>query len=732
MSKHSITLNHAPISWALDEGWMRFFDIPAATFWLNPSLLHILQPLRAEVGAQLYRLLVAYHASQGTAEDYHQMVTKLGDNFRDGFLAWGRAVSAAGWGHFEIKSMDMAQSTAVVRVQNPWELRMLTAEMDAEQWGCPFLLGKMIGIFSHAFGENCWADERHICHAPDQSSIEFHLYASDISCAEELQRLRQARQQAKEAKLQRIVQMQQQTLKQLKRSEAASRTLSSALEQAGESIMITDHHGVIEYVNPAFTQITGYSAAEATGQTPRILNSGNQPPHFYQQMWGTITQGKIWRGKVINKKRDGTCYPVILTISPIVDEQGVITHYIGLHADLTVQTQLEKKLYQAQKMEAISIMIGGIAHNFNNLLAGITGNLYLAQQSGADDERLHQRLHNIESLTSRAAEIIQQMLTFSRQGIMQRQRFSFTALLEETMSIICATRPDHHAQIRRYICANTLPIEGDANQLKQVIIHLLQNASHAVEGASDAAITVRLEPLQTNATFFATHPTLQRGDYLHLSVEDNGHGIDESEKPHLFEPFFTTKPPDKGTGLGLSMAFGAVQSHRGGIEFESAPGQGATFHVYLPLVAEPQSAAAQAEAAPIAGGNEWILLADDEPSVRETCTIILEDMGYRIVAAADGRQAEALFEANQEKIALAILDVVMPYCCGTKLAVKLRRLKPALPVIFMTGYDRQQIIGEDDGLRDSEICTKPVDYDALNRTIRRMLASDQEGDQTRT
>ena len=845
MSNPTIKLNHAPIRWNLDEGKMTFFDIPSATFWLNPSLFHILQPLREEVGAELYRLIVAYQASLGTEEDYNQMVTKLGDNFEQGFLAWGKAVSAAGWGHFEILSINFDNVEAVVRVKNPWELQMLQSTDEAEAWGCPFMLGKIIGIFSHALGQNCWADEKNLIFTKDYNSIEFHIYASDIQFKQKLEEMRSSRREAREARLEEVIAEQHQILAQLKRSETQYRTLfesssdaiillnrsgfldcnqaalkmfglnsqndlkrlhpadlspqrqpdgsdsrtlanhhittalnqgslqfewlhkraddtlfpadvwltameldgemllqavvrdvtlrkekeamlhtlSSALEQAGESIVITDRNGVIEYVNPAFEKITGYSAQEAIGQTPRILKSGKQHPSFYKQMWHTITRGAVWHGKVNDKRKDGTLYPAMLTISPIVDEHGKITHFIGLHSDMTEQDFLEKQLYQAQKMEAVGIMIGGIAHNFNNMLAGMTGNLYLAKKSASDNEELRLKLANIEELSSRSAKMIQQLLTFARKGIMHKQEISFSALLEETLSILCAEQSNHRIDLHREISSDALMVEGDTSQLSQVIMNLIHNAGDAVEHVTEPSITVRLEHYRPNHQFFDAHPNLPHSEYLHFSVEDNGCGIDEKEQEHIFEPFFTTKEPGKGTGLGLAMAYGSIQSHHGCIEFDSKRNGGTVFHVYLPITAQTADKTVETtnSSEPTESHGELILLADDEAVVRETTATILIDMGYRVLQATDGKQTLELFHSHCDEIDLAILDVVMPRGCGTELAEKIHARNPDLPVIFMTGHDKQLFIETHEEIDKANIYAKPLNFDALNRRIRQVL-----------
>ncbi|MDQ6950027.1 MAG: PAS domain S-box protein [Mariprofundales bacterium] len=998
-NQHEIILNQAPIRWELDEGRMSFFDIPAITFWLDPSLLRILQPLREEVGDELYRLIIAHQASIGTEEDYQQMVTQLGSHFEEGFLAWGAAVAAAGWGRFEILAFNLAKKTAMVRVTHPWELQMFESQPQEDAWGCPFLMGKIIGIFSHALGESCWADERNIILTEGESAVDFHIYASDLTIADELDKLRGVRRKAREAQLVEEIRQHQQaetslrnlasnfaaisgaeffskvthylagaldldcvfiaeliagedranavggyargealplpftyTLKEtpyenvvkeqfcfypsgvqaqfpkdtllkemgvdsyigitlcdkdghvlglivglsgkplnsldlaeslfkvfssriavelerkqadekLKESEIRYRTLfetssdaimlrddtgfvdcnqatldmfgwdsiadinrnlselspelqpcgsdsrvladtyiatafknggyqfewvhkrmdgsefpaeiwlspmtldgkpvmqarvrdisirrrdeeslrklSSAIEQAGESVLITDKAGIIEYVNPAFVKITGYSAEEAIGQTPRILKSGNHDATFYASMWQSISRGCVWHGKVIDKRKDGSYFPAMLTISSILNENDEITHFVGLHADLTEQENLEQQFYQAQKMEAIGTLVGGIAHDFNNILAGMTGNLYLAKQRVKNDPDILNKLTTVEQLSMRAADMIAQLLTFARKGIIRMKAMPLTPLIKESMKFLRTSTPENIA-MHEYICSDTLPIKGDATQLHQVLMNLINNACDAVEGVDDPCITIRLKMFSPDKDFAKAHPDATAASYVHLSVEDNGCGIPKPLHEHLFEPFFTTKEQGKGTGLGLSMVYGAITSHHGFVELDSAPNKGAAFHIYLPLLEQQQASElttpAQTEAS--AGHGELILLADDECCVRETTAEVLEMLGYEVLEATDGLKALELCEKRRDDISLALLDVVMPHCGGMQLAEKIRAFQPDMPVIFMTGYDKQHVLGGDAPLANSEILTKPVNFDDLSHRIRQLL-----------
>ncbi|MDX8411032.1 MAG: PAS domain S-box protein, partial [Mariprofundaceae bacterium] len=234
-------------------------------------------------------------------------------------------------------------------------------------------------------------------------------------------------------------------LTERKQAEESVRKLSQAIEQAGESILITNRQGIIEYVNPAFTKITGYSTEEAIGQTPRLLKSGQQDATFYENMWNTITSGKVWNGKIIDRKKDGSFFPAMLTISPIRDKSGksshYCSHYVGIQSDLTEFENMEKQFHQAQKMEALGTLVGGIAHDFNNILAGITGNLYLAKQRVRETPDVAQKLANVEQLSFRAAEMIQQLLTFSRKGSVDIKPLPLTPFIKQTLKLLRTSVP---------------------------------------------------------------------------------------------------------------------------------------------------------------------------------------------------------------------------------------------------------------------------------------------------
>jgi len=497
--------------------------------------------------------------------------------------------------------------------------------------------------------------------------------------------------------------------------------LSSAIEQAGESIMITDKQGKIEYINPSFTKITGYSAEEAMGETPRLLKSGNQDAVFYKALWESIVHGHVWHGKVIDKKKDGSFFPAMLTISPILNEQGEITNFVGIHSDLTELENLEQQFYQAQKMETVGTMVGGIAHNFNNILAGMTGNLYLAKKKVQAQPDVLEKLANVEELSNHAAEMIQQLLAFARKGVVSKKAMPLMPFICETLKLLCASVPENIA-VHEDMCANDLHIRGDGTQLHQVLANLVNNACDALEGIDEPCITIRLESFQTDDGFIEQYSYFKAGSYAHLSVSDNGMGISKRHIEHLCEPFFTTKEQGKGTGLGLAMVYGAIKTHHGYVEIDSKKGKGSTFHLYIPLLKPKEVVINPVQKQNVTEGQgELILLADDEPIMREVMAEVLESIGYRVIMADDGPEAFDLFKAHEQEVSIALLDMIMPHMGGAQLAEKIRAINPELPVIFMTGYDMGFALTGGTPVQNSKIFAKPVNFDELNHRIRKLL-----------
>jgi len=510
---------------------------------------------------------------------------------------------------------------------------------------------------------------------------------------------------------------------QNKQMEAKADKIFKAINQAGEAVLITDSNGVIEYVNQAYCTTTGYSEAEAIGQNPSMLNSGKQNRAFYDQIWGTITSGQVWQGEITEKRKDGSTYPAMLTISPIRDSEGEgegeITHFVGIHEDLSEHKALEAQFRQAQKMEALGTLVGGIAHDFNNMLAGMIGNLFLIKKKMEGMPELQERVEQVETVGFQAADIIKQMMVFARSEQVEKGLVSFTALIKELFRLHQIVISEH-ILLEKTIIGQKLDIKGDATQLQQLLLNLFGNAVDAVRERESPVITLLLEPFYADQAFCSKYKDAEIRDYAHLMVRDNGYGIEQKNLENIFDPFFTTKEVGRGTGLGLSMSSTIVKSHGGFIRVESESGVGTEFHVYIPLV---EGIAGTRDSGKIedtvTGRGELVLIADDNSALRHSTAEALESLGYRTVLAENGRQAVDIYRSNA--VSVILFDVVMPEMGGPEAAREILAFDPAANIIFATGYDKSASLPELKGIESIPLLSKPFQIQELSRIIRLLL-----------
>ncbi len=500
------------------------------------------------------------------------------------------------------------------------------------------------------------------------------------------------------------------------KAEETLRRLATAVEQAAEAIIITDIHGVIEYVNPAFGRITGYSAAEAVGNTPRLLKSGKHDRVFYEDLWHTLENGEVWSGRFSNRKRDGTLFEGEATISPIRDTGGKIVGFVGVERDITEEVRLESRLRQSQKMEAVGQLAGGIAHDFNNLLQGIQGYTQLAMERLDPDEPGHANLEEVMKAADRAAELTRQLSTFSRRQALQAKDIDLNQIISDMMKMLRRVIGEHIAL--DVVPGYNLPlVTADPGQIGQVLLNLCVNARDAMPAGG--RIVIKTERVQIDRTLSESRPWAKEGEYLLLTVADNGEGIPPEIRERVFEPFFSTKDVGKGTGLGLATVYGIVKQHQGIVTVDSEPGAGATFSVYLPVsTGALVDDELESEPEPVPGGTETVLLAEDEEMVCKLAETVLRNAGYRVLVARDGEEAVDLFKQHASEITLAILDIIMPKLSGRAVHQHILEVRQDLPVLFSSGYSLDA--DDDNGPSKAPIrmIQKPYKPDVFLRTVR--------------
>ncbi|MBM3889598.1 MAG: PAS domain S-box protein, partial [Verrucomicrobia bacterium] len=509
------------------------------------------------------------------------------------------------------------------------------------------------------------------------------------------------------------------------RTEAARLRLVTAVEQAAETVVITDVNASIQYVNPAFERITGYTLAEAAGQNPRILKSGKHDAQFYQQMWQRLTRGEVWHGHFINKRKDGTLYEEDATITPVRDATSKIVNYVAVKRDITREVQLEAQVRQAQKMEAVGRLAGGVAHDFNNLLMAISGYSELALRRLPADDPLRASLEQIKAAGDRAAALTRQLLTFSRKQPMQAQVLDLNSVLTNMQKLLHRVIGED-VQLVTQLAAPLDSVKADVGQIEQIIMNLAINARDAMPHGGKLVFETSHADL--DADYCQQHRDVSPGRYVLLAVSDTGCGMSAEVQAHLFEPFFTTKAEGKGTGLGLATVYGIVKQSGGHITVYSEAGQGTTFKIYLPAIsAAPDANSKELFQTRLYRGRETILLVEDDEGVRRLIHQSLTSHGYVVLEAVNGAEALEKFGQYPGPIHLMIADVIMPSMGGQAAARQMEPLRPGMKVMFISGYTMDVMVRDGVISRRTSFLQKPFTGAALLRKVRRILDGQNGG-----
>ena len=504
------------------------------------------------------------------------------------------------------------------------------------------------------------------------------------------------------------------------------RLLESAVVNSYDSIVITDAGSPtsprprIVFVNEAFTRLSGYTADEAIGRSPAILQGPESDPGEVARMRAALARGDVFTAELINYRKDGAPFHVEARIMPIRDEHGRVSYWVGVQRDITARKQavaerekLEARLREKQKLESLGVLAGGVAHDFNNLLTIILGNASLARLDARNPAAIEQNLRYIEAAAVRAADLCRQMLAYSGKGRYLVRPVDLNAILCESADLVRSAAARGRA-VQLELDASLAAIRADASQLQQVAMNLLLNAAEATEpGSGSITLTTRMQTLSaerlTRAHLGAELPA---GNYVVLEIADNGCGIAAEIIERIFDPFFTTK--FTGRGLGLAAVLGIVRAHQGAIEVESQPGQGATFRLFFPACAAPANAVpAAAPAAPLSGRGRTLLVADDEQLLRETVRDLLQHLGFCVYAAADGAEAVELFREHHATIDAVVLDLSMPRLDGAAALEAMRAIDPGCRVILMSGFSEDEAVQQFAGCGAARFIQKPFSMDSL-------------------
>jgi PAS domain S-box-containing protein len=504
-----------------------------------------------------------------------------------------------------------------------------------------------------------------------------------------------------------------------KKSQAELSKLFQAVQQSPMSVVITDRDGTIEYVNPEFTKVTGYTQAEAIGRNPRILQSGHTPLEEYGRLWQTITSGGVWRGEFHNKKKNGELFWELASVAPVKDGE-TITNFVAVKEDITERKQTEEQLRQAQKMQAVGQLTGGIAHDFNNLLAIITGNLQLLGERVGGDARTREYLDDALWSAKRGAELTHRLLVFSRRQPLKPDVIDLNDVVRGMTELLRRTL-GASIRIEESLAPNLWKAFADRGELERALVNLAVNSRDAMRSAGTLTLETRNAVLDED--YAEQYEEVTPGEYVLLAVADTGTGMSPEIKERVFEPFFTTKEVGHGSGLGLSMVYGFVKQSGGHVSIYSRVGQGTSVKLYLPRA--PSSPVGREKDSPDVFpedlGNKVVLVVEDEAKLRKVAVQMLDRLGLQSLQAETAKDAlELLADMHVDVL---FTDIELPGGMnGTELAETAQKLDPNIKILFTTGYARETTLREGGLHERAPWLLKPYSHQELARELKALLA----------
>jgi len=503
-------------------------------------------------------------------------------------------------------------------------------------------------------------------------------------------------------------------------AEAENARLALVVNSSDDAILSVTAEETIATWNAGAERMYGYAPEEILGQHVSVL----LPEERRRDLAGN--RERLKRGEALvqyeveHQRKDKSRLVVSLTLSPIRDAAGAVTGVSAIARDMTEHRRLERQFQQAQKMEAVGRLAGGLAHDFNNYLTIINGfsQMLLSSLGPADPAR--EWIVEIKKAGAHASSLMRDLLVFSRQQVLSPRVLDLNAVVADLEKML---RHLIGADVELAVVPGAAlgQVKADAGQIKQVILNLAVNARDAMPRGGK--LTIETTNFELHAADPHQFPALAAGQYVLLAVSDTGMGMDTETQAHIFEPFFTTKEEGKGTGLGLAMVYGTVKQSGGGIWVHSEPGQGATFKIYLPRVDETGESVQPSEAQGDVAGTETILLVEDDPTVRDFAARMLRSFGYKILESKSPEDALAMGDQRHQAIDLLLTDVVLPRMSGRSVAEHLSLVRPGLRVLYMSGYTDGAI--HQGGVLEANTAyvQKPFTPDALARKVREVLGA---------
>ena len=501
--------------------------------------------------------------------------------------------------------------------------------------------------------------------------------------------------------------------------------LSTTLNSIGDGVISTDDKGIITRINPIAQQLTGWNRTEATGTNITevfILKhqfTGKTLPNPVTRVIQNLKRHTLNQSAVLIS-RSGQEFSITDSAAPIISPAGKLTGAIMVFRDITAEYEVQKRLKHSQRMDAIGQLAGGVAHDFNNMLGGIIGFSELLAKKVNNDSEAATYVQMILDTSDKAASLTRKLLTFAKKTNIPATNVDIHKIITSSTELLQRTI-DRRINIATSFLAEKFIVMGDSSQLQNIFINLGINAAHAMKGDGTITISTRNIILDSDSMTSWTTP-LNPGDYIEIKVTDTGCGITQEDLPRIFEPFFTTRERDQGTGLGLSAVYGSIKQHKGDISVSSTPGTGTTFTLLLPASAEDSSARNQEPINETTNtGSGHILIVDDEEIMRITARHILENSGYKVTSATNGREALALFHDKSKHYDLIILDMIMPEMNGKDCFKELRRHSVEIPVILASGFSQDSDIREMEKEEVVSFISKPYKGKELLNAIHELL-----------